>query len=140
MQCIAKACKSCRSRQEPSNEYLLAKFGFDKAENGALKFAKNLPKVSKYVRKKHRMAVEVREAAVAQEAEAVQAALRAEAERQQEAALRNEMAATLLKERSVEKKQEAVEETAGLFNRREAGRQPNFGGLVLGCIDADFCK
>ena len=22
----------------------------------------------------------------------------------------------------------------------EAGRQPNFGGLVLGCIDADFCK
>ena len=25
----AKACKSCRSRQELSNEYLLAKFGFD---------------------------------------------------------------------------------------------------------------
>ena len=22
----------------------------------------------------------------------------------------------------------------------EAGRQQNFGGLVLGCIDADFCK
>ena len=29
----AKACKSCRSRQELSNEYLLAKFGFDTAEN-----------------------------------------------------------------------------------------------------------
>ena len=32
----------------------------------------------------------------------------------------------------------------GLFNRprrgSEAGRQPNFGGFVLGCIDADFCK
>ena len=42
---------------------------------------KNLPKVSKYVRQKPRMAVEVREAAVAQEAEAVQAALRAEAAR-----------------------------------------------------------
>ena len=27
----AKACKYCRSRQELSNEYLLAKFGFDKA-------------------------------------------------------------------------------------------------------------
>ena len=29
----AKACKSCRSRQELSNEYLLAKFGFDAADN-----------------------------------------------------------------------------------------------------------
>ena len=29
----AKACKSCRSRQDLSNEYLLAKFGFDTAEN-----------------------------------------------------------------------------------------------------------
>ena len=29
----AKACKSCRSRQELSNEYLLAKIGFDTAEN-----------------------------------------------------------------------------------------------------------
>ena len=33
----AKACKSCRSRQELSNEYLLAKFGFDTAENEPLK-------------------------------------------------------------------------------------------------------
>ena len=30
-------CKSCRSRQEPSNEYLLAKIRFDTAENGLLK-------------------------------------------------------------------------------------------------------
>ena len=30
----AKACTSCRSRQELSNEYLLAKFGHDTAENG----------------------------------------------------------------------------------------------------------
>ena len=29
----AKACKSCRSRQELSNEYLLAKFGVDTEEN-----------------------------------------------------------------------------------------------------------
>ena len=29
----AKACKSCRSRQELSNEYLLAKFGVDADEN-----------------------------------------------------------------------------------------------------------
>ena len=29
----AKACKSCRSREELSNEYFLAKFGFDTAEN-----------------------------------------------------------------------------------------------------------
>ena len=28
----AKSCKSCRSRQEVSNEYLLAKFGVDTAE------------------------------------------------------------------------------------------------------------
>ena len=33
----AKACKSCRYRQELSNEYLLAKFGFDTAENEPLK-------------------------------------------------------------------------------------------------------
>ena len=29
----AKACKSCRSRQELSKEYLLAKFGVDTEEN-----------------------------------------------------------------------------------------------------------
>ena len=29
----AKACKSCRSRQELSNEYLLANFGVDTEEN-----------------------------------------------------------------------------------------------------------
>ena len=33
----AKARKSCRSRQELSNEYLLAKFGVDTAENEPLK-------------------------------------------------------------------------------------------------------
>ena len=37
----AKACKSCRSRQELSNEYLVAKFGFDTAENGLLKVCQN---------------------------------------------------------------------------------------------------
>ena len=31
----AKACKSCRSRQELSNEYLLAKIGVDTAESTA---------------------------------------------------------------------------------------------------------
>ena len=34
---IAKACKSCRSRQELSNAYFLATFGFDTAENEPLK-------------------------------------------------------------------------------------------------------
>ena len=29
----AEVCKSCRSRQELSNEYLIAKIGFDAAEN-----------------------------------------------------------------------------------------------------------
>ena len=38
----AKACKSCRSRQELSNEYLLAKFGFDTAENEPLKVCQKL--------------------------------------------------------------------------------------------------
>ena len=33
----AKACKSCRSRQEFSNEYSLAKFGVDTDENEPLK-------------------------------------------------------------------------------------------------------
>ena len=33
----AKACKSCRSRHELSNEYLLAKIGVDTAENEPLK-------------------------------------------------------------------------------------------------------
>ena len=32
----AKICTSCRSRQELSNEYLLAKFGVDTAENEPL--------------------------------------------------------------------------------------------------------
>ena len=39
----AKACKSCRSRQELSNEYLLAKFGVDTAENEPLKVCLILP-------------------------------------------------------------------------------------------------
>ena len=51
----AKACKFCRSRQELSNEYLLAKVGFDTAENEPLKvcqkFAKHLPEVRIKVRK-----------------------------------------------------------------------------------------
>ena len=33
----AKACNSCRSRQELSNEYLVAKFGFGTAGNEPLK-------------------------------------------------------------------------------------------------------
>ena len=34
---MQKACKSCRSRQELSNVYLLAKIGVDTAENEPLK-------------------------------------------------------------------------------------------------------
>ena len=34
---MQKACASCRSRQELSNEYWLAKFGVDTAENEPLK-------------------------------------------------------------------------------------------------------
>ena len=40
----AKACISCRSRQEPSNEYLVAKFGFDTAENEPLKVCQKFAK------------------------------------------------------------------------------------------------
>ena len=40
----AKACKSCRSRQELSNEYLLAKIGVDTAENEPLKVCQQLAK------------------------------------------------------------------------------------------------
>ena len=40
----AKACQSCRSRQELSNEYSLAKFGFDTAENEPLKVCQTLAK------------------------------------------------------------------------------------------------
>ena len=35
-------CKSCRTRQELSNKYLLAKIGFDTAENGPLKVCQEL--------------------------------------------------------------------------------------------------
>ena len=35
-------CKSCRYRQELSNEYLLAKIGFDTAENGPLEVCQKL--------------------------------------------------------------------------------------------------
>ena len=48
----AKACKSCRSRQELSNEYLLAKFGVDTAEDGPVyrrrrrgRASQSLPKI-----------------------------------------------------------------------------------------------
>ena len=41
----AKACKSCRFRQKLSNEYLLAKFGFDTAENEPLKVCQKLAKL-----------------------------------------------------------------------------------------------
>ena len=34
----AKTCNSCRSRQELSNEYLLAKFGVDTAESVPLRY------------------------------------------------------------------------------------------------------
>ena len=40
----AKVCKCCRSRQELSNEYLLAKIGFDPAENEPLKVWQQLAK------------------------------------------------------------------------------------------------
>jgi len=36
----------CRSRRELSNEYLLAKFGFDTAENEPLKICKTVPQIS----------------------------------------------------------------------------------------------
>ena len=38
----AKMRKSCRSRQELSNEYLLAKFGVDTSENEPLKVCQQL--------------------------------------------------------------------------------------------------
>ena len=48
----AKVCKSCRSRQELSNDYLLAKIRFDTAENEPLKVCqKKSPKVRIKVRK-----------------------------------------------------------------------------------------
>ena len=40
----AKACKSRRSRQEFSNEYLLAKIGVDTAENEPLKVFQKIAK------------------------------------------------------------------------------------------------
>ena len=40
----AKACKSCRSRQELSREYYLATFGFDTAENEPLKVCQKFNK------------------------------------------------------------------------------------------------
>ena len=40
--CVKDACKSCRSRQELSNEYWVAKFGFDTAANEPLKVCQKL--------------------------------------------------------------------------------------------------
>ena len=45
-----KSRKSVRSRQDLSNEYLLAKMGVDTAENGPLKVCQKYPKVRKKVR------------------------------------------------------------------------------------------
>ena len=47
----AKACKSCRSRQELSNEYLCVKFGVGTAESEPLKVCQKLAKVRMTVRK-----------------------------------------------------------------------------------------
>ena len=43
----ARVCKSCRFRQELSNEYVIANFGVDTAENGPLKVCQHLAKTSK---------------------------------------------------------------------------------------------
>ena len=48
----AKAFKSCRSRQQVSNEYLLAKFGVDTAENEPLKVRQKLAKSQNRSQKK----------------------------------------------------------------------------------------
>ena len=40
----AKASKSCRSREDLSNEYSLGKFGFDTAENEPLKVCQKIAK------------------------------------------------------------------------------------------------
>ena len=55
----AKARQSSRSRQELSNEYFLAKFGFDTAENEPLKVCQKLAKVrKKYINiAEHRRAI-----------------------------------------------------------------------------------
>ena len=46
----AKVCKSCRSRQELSNDYLLAKIRFDTAENEPLKVCQKIRQKLKKVR------------------------------------------------------------------------------------------
>ena len=50
----AKMCKSCRSREELSNEYLLPKFSVDTAENGPLKVCNKIAKRQKQVRQNKR--------------------------------------------------------------------------------------
>ena len=44
-------CKSCRSHQELSNEYLLAKFGVDTAENEPLKVCQEYLKLANSLKK-----------------------------------------------------------------------------------------
>ena len=43
----AEVCKCCRSRQELSNEYLLANVGLDTVENGSLKVCQQFAKREK---------------------------------------------------------------------------------------------
>ena len=45
-----RVCKYCRSRQELSNEYLIAKIGFDTTENRPLKVCQQSANVRKTVR------------------------------------------------------------------------------------------
>ena len=47
---VQKACNSCGSRQELSNEYFLANIGFDTAENGPLKVSQKF-KISQTLEK-----------------------------------------------------------------------------------------
>ena len=47
----AKVCTSCRSRHDLSNEYLLAKIGFDTAENGPLQVCQRLAPKARRKRK-----------------------------------------------------------------------------------------
>ena len=54
-----RTCKSCRSRQELSNEYLLAKFGFDTAENEPCKVCRALTLPPPYLRRTPMYAAEV---------------------------------------------------------------------------------
>ena len=114
----------CRSRRELSNEYLLAKIGVDTAENEPLEVWGKIQFSYSFASLKVTQPFNMREVT-----EFLSSRYTAAYEDHKRTSSSNEK----------KKSTPAVVLLRSEVNS-ELNFSPNFEGLVLGCIDADFCK